>query len=124
MADALEHLLAGVLAAGVLQAVGDDHEDHLAGALGSRHRGQARAELVDRATDRIEQRRGAARDVGVGGEPGRLPDRLAQVDHVVFVVELGERDVHVAGIVDLLGEEGVEAADGVGACGLHRAGDL
>lgn len=67
MADALEHLVAGVLAAGVLQAVGDDHEDHLAGALGSRHRGQARAELVDRAADRIEQRRAGIEQCKIDG---------------------------------------------------------
>ena len=54
----------------------------------------------------------------------RVCSRLAFSRPSVMITKITLPGRSATGIVDLLGEEGVEAADGVGARGLQRVGDL
>ena len=118
MGDALVDDLHGENPGGVFLTVGEDGDDHLGGAVGFGCGGKLVADVVDGASDGIQQRGVSTGHVGFQCERERGLDVLPVVDGEVFVVEedQGERGGDRLAVVvqsGLLGfEELVEAGNG------------
>ena len=128
MGDALVDVLHGEIPRGVFLAIGEDRDDHFGRSVGLGGVGEFAADVINRASDGIQQRGVSAWLVGFKRQRTGDMDVLAVVDRQIFVIEenQGEGGGHrIALVVQcglLGGEEFVEAGNG-GVChGRHGTG--
>jgi cellulose biosynthesis protein BcsQ len=105
----------------VLEAVSEDGEDNLAGAVVFLHRGDSGVERLNGAADGVEQRSGAPRNVGDGVERQDLADGHVVDGHLILIVEQHKREPGGIGGLLLVTQELVEPGNGCLAKRLHRA---
>ncbi len=120
MVDELPDVRGRVFAAGVLLAVGDDHEHDVLRAEVRRRVLLGAGDLPDRLADRVQQRGGASHAIVSLGHGAHRADVHAVVQQLVAAVEKHRRDQALPALLPLLGEHRVEAADRVTLQAGHR----
>lgn len=122
--DEIADVFRRVLEGSVFKAVGEDREDDFAWLFFHSLKLEAAANILDGATEGVEEGGGAAREVGGGSELGRFLDGAGNEIDIVSVVELHERQVGVTRHVELIREEMVKCSDGGFFHFAHGAGTV
>ena len=108
-------------AAGILKAVGKDHDDDLARLLECRQLFQTGVGLLDGATDGIEQGGGAAGHVGAGIQQRDGLDRESVVVDEILVIKEDKGESGIPGDIELGFDKLIEPGDGGLLETLHGA---
>jgi hypothetical protein len=124
VADAVLDVLPGVVTRGVFFAICENGYNDSAGALLLGRGGELGSKFVNAADDGIEQCRGAARHVGFAIQRSCFGERDVVAGDFVLIVKKDKSEPGLAWLGEVLVEEAVEALDGGGRDGCHRAGAI
>ena len=121
-ADHAKDLVAGIFAAGVLQPVGEDGEDHLLRPFFLLQGFVTCACLADAPADGVEEGGHSARYIRVTRQRKYFADLFVTDQDLILMVELYERETGLLIALLLLFEKGVEPLDRLVTDRFHRAG--
>ena len=119
MADTPGDVLPGVAMRGVFHPVGENGDDYLARPIRFRSGSEFGSQFVDRAADRVQQRRAATGDEGAGVQLDHFRDGQRLHRDFVLIIKEHQREPRAAGFLLLFAEQAVEAADGGLNHGFH-----
>ena len=121
-ADEIIDVMPRIFTAGVLQTIGEDGDDDLAGLIRLLKRSEARSHFLDGAADGIQQRGAAAGDVDLRVEFGHILNGHGDMRDQILIIKEHQGEPGVPGDIELGFQELIEATDGGLLQWLHGAG--